>query len=223
MLGIVLAIGGAGRPRRSGPAGAPGQDRGADGVLGTDAGDRRAARRPSGARVPRGQGFRDRGALHARASSPSFPQAARDLVRHGVDVIVASGRGTAAKAAQMATSRIPIVFVGASDPVGVGTGEELRTARRQHHRDRRSGRRARAEADGDLPGARPAPEAGAPGLRRDECRCRRATGGASRRRPAARSHARGAAGADGGRGAGRHQRDSGRARWTASFASASSR
>jgi len=47
-------------------------------------------------------------------------EAARDLVRHGVDIIVASGGGNEAKAAQMATNRIPIVFVGGSDPVRSG-------------------------------------------------------------------------------------------------------
>ena len=46
--------------------------------------------------------------------------AARDLVRLGVDLIVAAETGNAAKAAQMATDRIPIVFVGGSDPVELG-------------------------------------------------------------------------------------------------------
>ena len=39
---------------------------------------------------------------------------------HGVEIIVASGGGSAAKAAQTATERIPIVFAGVSDPVGSG-------------------------------------------------------------------------------------------------------
>ena len=55
-----------------------------------------------------------------QGSLSELPQAARDLVAHGVDVIVASGEGQAPKAAQMATSRIPIVFLGASDPVAAG-------------------------------------------------------------------------------------------------------
>ena len=55
-----------------------------------------------------------------QGSLSELPQAARDLVAHGVDVIVASGEGQAPKAAQMATSQIPIVFVGASDPVAAG-------------------------------------------------------------------------------------------------------
>ncbi len=49
-----------------------------------------------------------------------LPEAARDLVRHGVDIILAAGGGNEAKAAQMATAQIPIVFVGAGDPVGLG-------------------------------------------------------------------------------------------------------
>jgi putative ABC transport system substrate-binding protein len=49
-----------------------------------------------------------------------LPAAARDLVRLGVDLIVAGETSTAAKAAQMATDRIPIVFVGGSDPVESG-------------------------------------------------------------------------------------------------------
>jgi putative ABC transport system substrate-binding protein len=46
--------------------------------------------------------------------------AARDLVRYGVDIIVTNPTGTAAKAAQAATNRIPIVFIGAGDPIGSG-------------------------------------------------------------------------------------------------------
>jgi putative ABC transport system substrate-binding protein len=49
-----------------------------------------------------------------------LPAAARDLVRHRVDIIVTSESGTAAKAAQTATNRIPIVFIGSGDPVGLG-------------------------------------------------------------------------------------------------------
>jgi putative tryptophan/tyrosine transport system substrate-binding protein len=60
------------------------------------------------------------GVRFTQGSASELAQAARDLVAHGVDVIVATGRGPGAKAAQMATSQIPIVFVGASDPVGSG-------------------------------------------------------------------------------------------------------
>jgi putative tryptophan/tyrosine transport system substrate-binding protein len=45
--------------------------------------------------------------------------AARELVEHGVDLIFIS-QPSAAKAAQMATTRIPIVFAGVGDPVGLG-------------------------------------------------------------------------------------------------------
>jgi putative ABC transport system substrate-binding protein len=60
------------------------------------------------------------GVRFTQGTSSELPQAARDLVVHGVDIIVASGGGREAKAAQMATSQIPIVFVGASDPVASG-------------------------------------------------------------------------------------------------------
>lgn len=48
-----------------------------------------------------------------------LPAAAQDLVKYGVDLIVAAD-GAAAKAAQAATARIPIVFAGLVDPVGLG-------------------------------------------------------------------------------------------------------
>jgi putative tryptophan/tyrosine transport system substrate-binding protein len=49
----------------------------------------------------------------------ALPATARELVEHGVDLIVASDENPA-KAAQLATSRIPIVFAGGVDPVGAG-------------------------------------------------------------------------------------------------------
>ena len=49
----------------------------------------------------------------------ALPAAARDLVQYGVDIIVTSD-DSPAKAAQMATTRIPIVFSVVSDPVGLG-------------------------------------------------------------------------------------------------------
>jgi putative ABC transport system substrate-binding protein len=49
----------------------------------------------------------------------ALPAGARELVEHGVDLIVASDENPA-KAAQLATSRIPIVFAGGVDPVGAG-------------------------------------------------------------------------------------------------------
>ncbi|MBI2160478.1 MAG: ABC transporter substrate-binding protein [candidate division NC10 bacterium] len=59
------------------------------------------------------------GVRFTQGNIAELPEAARALVRHGVDLIVASG-DNAAKAARMATTRIPIVFMGGSDPVGAG-------------------------------------------------------------------------------------------------------
>ena len=55
-----------------------------------------------------------------------LPAAARDLVRHGVDIIVATESGRVAKAAQSATSQIPIVVIGSGDPVALGLVRSLR-------------------------------------------------------------------------------------------------
>jgi putative ABC transport system substrate-binding protein len=49
-----------------------------------------------------------------------LPALAADLVRHSVDVIVASGGLFSALAAKGATSTIPMVFTGVSDPVEKG-------------------------------------------------------------------------------------------------------
>jgi putative ABC transport system substrate-binding protein len=53
-----------------------------------------------------------------------FPELAAELVRLKVDVIVASS-SQATKAAMEATRTIPIVFVGAGDPVGAGFVQSL--------------------------------------------------------------------------------------------------
>ena len=53
-----------------------------------------------------------------------LPEAARSLVRRGVDLIVAAG-DNAAKAAHAATTRIPIVFIAGSDPVGTGLAKSF--------------------------------------------------------------------------------------------------
>jgi putative tryptophan/tyrosine transport system substrate-binding protein len=49
----------------------------------------------------------------------ALPQAARELVAQHVDIIFTNNPAPA-KAAQAATNRIPIVFYGAGDPVGLG-------------------------------------------------------------------------------------------------------
>ncbi len=49
----------------------------------------------------------------------ALPAAARELIQYGVDIILASDNA-ATKAAQRATTRIPIVFAGVADPVGLG-------------------------------------------------------------------------------------------------------
>jgi putative ABC transport system substrate-binding protein len=49
----------------------------------------------------------------------ALPGAARELVQFGVDLIFADS-DHAAKAAQLATTHIPIVFAGVGDPVGMG-------------------------------------------------------------------------------------------------------
>jgi len=60
------------------------------------------------------------GVRFTQGDPAELPTAARDLVRLGVDLIVAGDTSNAAKAAQMVTDRIPIVFVGGSDPVELG-------------------------------------------------------------------------------------------------------
>ncbi|MFQ5961084.1 MAG: ABC transporter substrate-binding protein [Candidatus Methylomirabilales bacterium] len=54
----------------------------------------------------------------------ALPAAARELVEYGVDIIIVSQQNPA-KAVQMATSRIPIVFLGVDDPVGIGLIESF--------------------------------------------------------------------------------------------------
>jgi putative tryptophan/tyrosine transport system substrate-binding protein len=49
----------------------------------------------------------------------TLPAAARELVQQGVDILFTS-EPAAAKAAQAATARIPIVFTGGGDPLGLG-------------------------------------------------------------------------------------------------------
>jgi ABC-type uncharacterized transport system substrate-binding protein len=65
------------------------------------------------------------GVRFTQGNPAELAEAARDLVRRGVDIIVTAEGGNTAKAAQAATSRIPIVFMGGSDPVGIGLVQSL--------------------------------------------------------------------------------------------------
>jgi len=58
------------------------------------------------------------GVRFTQGDQTEFPAAARQLVERGAGILV--GSDNAAKAAQMVTDRIPIILLGASDPVGVG-------------------------------------------------------------------------------------------------------
>ena len=60
------------------------------------------------------------GVRFTEGKATALPAAARDLVRHGVDLIMTTDSVTAAKAAQVATKRIPIVFIGSGNPVEMG-------------------------------------------------------------------------------------------------------
>ena len=65
------------------------------------------------------------GVRFTQGNPAALAEAARDLVRHGTDIIVTAEGGNTAKAAQAATTRIPIVFMGGSDPVGMGLVKSL--------------------------------------------------------------------------------------------------
>ena len=65
------------------------------------------------------------GVRFTQGNPAELAEAARELVRHGVDIIVTAEGGNTAKAAQAATNRIPIVFMGGSDPVGIGLVQSL--------------------------------------------------------------------------------------------------
>ncbi len=65
------------------------------------------------------------GVRFTQGNPTELAEAARDLVRHGTDIIVTCEGGNTAKAAQAATNRIPIVFIGGSDPVGMGLVQSL--------------------------------------------------------------------------------------------------
>jgi putative ABC transport system substrate-binding protein len=59
------------------------------------------------------------GVRFTQGDTAALPVAARELVQQGVDLLLAAS-ADAARAARLATDRIPIVFLGTSDPVGLG-------------------------------------------------------------------------------------------------------
>jgi putative ABC transport system substrate-binding protein len=59
------------------------------------------------------------GVRFTQGDQAALPAAARELLEYGVDLIYADFDDSA-KAAQMATTRVPIVFTGGTDPVGLG-------------------------------------------------------------------------------------------------------
>jgi putative tryptophan/tyrosine transport system substrate-binding protein len=65
------------------------------------------------------------GVRFTQGNPAELPAAARDLVRLGVDLIIAGETSNAAEAARRATDRIPIVFIGGGDPVGFGLVRSL--------------------------------------------------------------------------------------------------
>jgi len=65
------------------------------------------------------------GVRFTQGESAELLAAARELVRRGADIIVTTEGGNTAKAAQMATDRIPIVFIGGGDPVELGLVKSL--------------------------------------------------------------------------------------------------
>jgi putative ABC transport system substrate-binding protein len=58
------------------------------------------------------------GVRFTQGKAADLPAAARSLVQSGADLIVTSSGGNSTNAAQLATQKIPIVFLGESDPVG---------------------------------------------------------------------------------------------------------
>jgi putative ABC transport system substrate-binding protein len=64
------------------------------------------------------------GVRFTQGNLAELSEAAQGLIRRGVDLIVAT-EDNAAKAAQTATTRIPIVFLGGSDPVRAGLVESF--------------------------------------------------------------------------------------------------
>ena len=65
------------------------------------------------------------GVRFVQGNLAELPEAARALTRQGVDVIVTSGGDQSTRAAQQATTMVPIVFLEATDPVGAGFVKSL--------------------------------------------------------------------------------------------------
>ncbi len=59
------------------------------------------------------------GVRFTQGNIAALPHAARELLKQGIDILFTNNPAPA-KAAQMATNRIPIVFYGAGDPIGLG-------------------------------------------------------------------------------------------------------
>jgi putative ABC transport system substrate-binding protein len=65
------------------------------------------------------------GVRFTQGNPAELAEAARDLVKLGVDIIVTGEGSNTAKAARAATNQIPIVFMGGSDPVALGLVQSL--------------------------------------------------------------------------------------------------
>jgi putative ABC transport system substrate-binding protein len=59
------------------------------------------------------------GVRFTQGDTSALPAAAKKLIQQGVDILFTEGR-SAARAAQMETAKVPIVFAGGGDPVGMG-------------------------------------------------------------------------------------------------------
>ena len=75
-------------------------------------------------------GFRENehfviGVRFTEGNLSELPEAARSLIQRGSDIIVTGGGDNAAKAAKLATTEIPMIFMGASDPVASGLVKSL--------------------------------------------------------------------------------------------------
>jgi putative ABC transport system substrate-binding protein len=59
------------------------------------------------------------GVRFTQGDTSALPAAAKELIQRGVDILFTDGRNPA-KAAQIETAKIPIVFAGGGDPIGFG-------------------------------------------------------------------------------------------------------